>query len=352
MTILEPTETETLAQPVTVVTSPPTLCYDIIIIGGGVAGLSAGIYAARDGFKTLILEGTDVSSVDYPGGALMLTSDIQNFPGFPNGEGMELISTIRMQAEMFGAEIVRERAEFVDFSRILGGLHLAHASDGNIYRTKSIILATGAVAKQLDVPGESTFYGRGVSTCATCDGAFFRNKVVAVVGGGDTAIEDALYLARDAEKVFLLPRRKELRAQGPEAREILEHPKVEIIWGAVVDSILGDKKVEGLIYNQEGQLNDLIVDGVFVAIGRAPSTSFLVNTELAENVDGDGYITTMPGSTLVSMDVPGVFAAGDAVDRIFRQAITSAGKAVEAALEARHYLLTVKRTVNADKLIL
>jgi len=318
--------------------SEPTLCYDTVIIGGGVAGLSAAIYSARDGFKTLVLEGELVSSVDMPGGALLLTENIENFPGFVQGEGAELIGIIREQAEMFGAEIVTERVTEIDFSITPTTLHVIKTGNRE-YRTKSIILATGAVSRQLDVPGEGEYYGRGVSTCATCDGFFFKNKTVAVVGGGDTAVEDALFLTRYAEKVYLLPRRSELRASGPEARAILEHPKVEILWETQVEEIVGEgNNVAGIIYTQNGILKEMPLDGIFVAIGRDPATGYLRDSKVA--LDTDGYISTQDNSTKVLGDLPGVFAAGDCVDKVFKQAITSAGKAVEAALEARHYLLS------------
>lgn len=318
------------------------LCYDMVIVGGGVAGLSAAVYAARDGFKTLVLEGEAISSVDAPGGALMLTSSIENFPGFVQGEGMELINIIRSQAENFGAEIVEERAESIVTTQEHGKLHLVKTGE-NTYRTKSIILATGAVARQLGVPGEIELYGQGVSTCATCDGFFYQDKTVAVVGGGDTAVEDALFLTRYAKKVYLLPRRTELRASGPEAREILEHPKVEILWSSEVESIIeSNNTVSGIVYRQEGELKDLATDGLFVAIGRDPATGYLNDSEV--QLDSEGYILTVDNSNRVLGDIPGVFAAGDAVDKVFRQAITSAGRAVEAELEARHYLLSADRT--------
>ena len=322
----------------TLLKAEPTLCYDIIIIGGGVAGLSAAIYAARDGFKTLVLEGELLSSVDMPGGALLLTENIENFPGFLSGEGTELVSIIREQAASFGAEIRTERVTSTSFSDTPGSLHKVFVGN-NFYKTKSVILATGAIAKQLKVPGEDTYYGRGVSTCATCDGFFFRNKTVAVIGGGDTAIEDALFLTRYAEKVYLLPRGNELRATGPDARHILDHPKVEILWSSTVEEIVGeDQKVIGVIYNRMGELKDLPLDGVFVAIGRNPATAFLQGSSVT--TDSQGYIETVGNSTEVSGSTPGVFAAGDCVDKVFKQAITSAGKAVEAALEARKYLLS------------
>lgn len=322
--------------------------YDTIIIGGGVAGLSAAIYTARDGFKTLVLEGEYETSTDAPGGALMLTSDIENFPGFVKGAGADLIDVIRTQAETFGAQIETLKARIVDLATIPGGTHTITTNEG-VFTSRSVILATGAVARQLDVPGEGELYGNGVSSCATCDGAFFKDQVVAVVGGGDTAVEDALFLTRHASKVYLMPRSHTLRASGPEAREALakhEDPEdnFEILWESQVTGINGDEgRVTSLTYhNADQDVNELFVEGVFVAIGRDPATSFLHGT--AVNLDEAGYILTVPDSTETVGKAVGVFAAGDAVDKVYRQAATSAGKAVEAALQARHYLLSLKHT--------
>lgn len=314
--------------------------FDIIIVGGGVAGLSAAIYAARDGFKTLVLEGTVESSVDAPGGALLLTSDIENFPGFLGGEGAELISVIRTQAENFGADIREERVANLDATLERGGTHRVTTTDGNVYCTRTIILATGAVARRLGIKGEDELYGRGVSTCATCDGFFYREKKVAVVGGGDTAIEDALLLTRYASSVHLIVRGDSFRASGPEAREILTHPSVTILWNSKVEEVVATENgnaVKNLIVkNKNGTTSELEVDGLFVAIGSDPATSFLKDSLVP--VDNDGFILTELGSTKVQGNVHGIFAAGDVADRVFRQAITSAGRAVEAALEARAYL--------------
>lgn len=314
--------------------------FDVVIIGGGVAGLSAGIYAARDGFKTLILEGTVESSVDAPGGALLLTSDIENFPGFIQGEGAELVNIIRTQAENFGATIKEERAAKIEAGLQIGQMHKIWTTDGNEYCARTIILATGAVARRLGIPGEDELYGRGVSTCATCDGFFFREKNVAVVGGGDTAVEDALLLTRYAKSVTLVVRGSEFRASGPEAREILKHPDVNIVWESTVEQVVPTKDGNAvdhiLIKNKDNTVTPLDVDGLFIAIGSDPATGFLKDSVI--QTDSDGYILTVDGSTRVQGAVPGVFAAGDAADRVFRQAITSAGRAVEAALEARAYI--------------
>lgn len=325
--------------------------FDVIIVGGGVAGLSAGLYAARDGFKTLILEGEAISSVDYPGGALMLTPEIENFPGFTSGAGEELIDLIRNQALSFGAVIVEERANSYDFIQkdtIVDGetviftvddvkkLHVLETTD-HVYESKTVILTMGATARLLQVNGELDYYGKGVSTCATCDGYFFKGQTVAVIGGGDTAVEDALFLTRYAEKVYLVVRGDTLRASGPQAQEILTHPQVEIIWNTVVNEILGDVSVNGVRLVSNGTVLDLNVNGVFVAIGRDPSTASLLDTGVL--LDDEGYIVVEPGSTHVSGSVKGVFAAGDVVDKVYRQAITSAGTGAESAIDSRHFIL-------------
>lgn len=321
--------------------------FDIAIIGGGVAGLSAGIYAARDGFSTLIIEGDFVSNTDMPGGALLLTPEIENFPGFMRGEGTELIDTIRTQAENFGANIVTELVESVNFSEDMCGWHTITTNAGTEYKVKAVILATGAIARQLGVSGEMDYIGKGVSTCATCDGFFYTDKEVVVVGGGDTAVEDALFLRRYASKVTMIVRGDSFRATGPDAREALELSEKEdsnfnIIWHSAVQSVNGtDGTVTSVTYHTEGETHELSTDGLFVAIGRDPSTSFLANSNVA--LDQEGYIIRDGISNKVAGNSKGVFAAGDAVDKKFRQAITSAGRAVEAALEAREYLLTARR---------
>lgn len=332
MTLVNEDSQEQTVQPLTRIEE----VYDVIIVGGGVAGLSAAVYAARDGFKTLVLEGEYVSSVDYPGGALMLTPDIENYPGFMKGEGMELVAAIRSQAEHFGAEFVEERACAYSFSSQAGASHTIETAT-TTYETKSIILAMGATAKLLDVPGELDFYGKGVSTCATCDGFFFKNKNVAVVGGGDTAVEDALFLTRYSDKVYLIVRSDTLKAAGPQAKEILTHPQVEIVWNTTVDEIFGVDNVTQVALDSSGVKSVLDVDGIFVAIGRTPATATLVDSGVS--LDSEGYLLVRNDSTAVEGVTEGVFAAGDVVDKIYRQAITSAGKGAQSALEARHYLL-------------
>lgn len=308
--------------------------YDVVIVGGGVAGLTSALYASRDGYKTLVLEGTYASSVDYPGGALMLTPDIENFPGYTGETGEELIGLIRAQAEKFGTNFEGKRAEKIVHGKTS---HTIHTNEGDLIITKTIILAMGATARTLGLEGEVELYGAGVSTCATCDGAFFAEKSVAVVGGGDTAVEDALFLTRYADKVNLIVRKDSLKASGPQAREILTHPKVQILWNSEVVSIKGVEAgyVQGVTLCSDGNLYDLDVTGLFVAIGRDPATGFLKESGI--KLDNENYVKVDGDSTRTN--VAGIFAAGDVVDKIYRQAITSAGKGAQAALEARHHIM-------------
>ena len=315
--------------------------FDVAIIGGGVAGLSAGIYASRDNLNTLVLEGTIESSVDAPGGALLLTSNIENYPGYEGAAGEELISTMRAQAETFGAIIKGERVSDLDAKLKTGEKHVITTTEGNTYLARSIIIATGAIARRLGIAGEEELYGRGVSTCATCDGFMFKEKTVAVVGGGDTAVEDALLLTGYAKKVYLIVRGNDLRSSGPEAREIINHPDVTILWNTTVESVTPTANgfsVDHIVTQNRTtkELTNIDVDGLFVAIGSDPATGFLNHSAVL--LDSDGYIKTIPGTTRVEGGIPGIFAAGDVADKVFRQAITSAGTAVQAALEVRAYL--------------
>lgn len=325
--------------------------YDVIVVGGGVAGLSAALYAARDGFSTLVLEGDFVSETEMPGGALLLTPEIENFPGFPGGAGSELVTIIKAQAKKFGAVIQRDLVEDIQFATKPSEFHTIKGLKGGEFEGRTIILATGAVARQLGVEGESDWIGRGVSTCATCDGFFFEGKDVVIVGGGDTAVEDALFMRRYANKVTMLVRGNSFRSTGPEAREALALSELEdsnfhIQWDTTVTAINNDGEVvTSVSYQTTDQVGELATDGIFVAIGRDPSTAFLANKEEIE-LDSEGYIRVEDGDNEVRGSAVGVFAAGDAVDKRFRQAITSAGRAVEAALQAREYLMTVKRETN------
>lgn len=305
--------------------------YDVIIVGGGPAGLTAGIYAGRNGYKTLILEGEYVSETDYPGGQLLLTPNIENYPGYNGGTGEGLVEIMREQAEESGAEIVTAKARSFEFSE---GKHQV-ITDDVTYVSKTVIIATGAIARRLGVAGEDEFFGRGVSTCATCDGAFFIGGTVVVIGGGDTAVEDALYMANIAEKVYLIHRRDVLRAQSPEARKLLATENVEVIYNSVVTSVQGeDNKVKSVtvVNNVDAVTAELPVDGVFVAIGHNPSTESLKGNII--DMDETGYIV----ANGVITNVPGVFVAGDVADQEYRQAITAAATGAQAAIHAQGYL--------------
>lgn len=310
--------------------------FDVVFVGGGVGALSGAIYASRDGLKTLVLEGTMVSSTDSPGGALLLTSEIENFPGFPKGAGYDLIQTIREQALSFGADIREERVADIEFTHEKGKCHLISTQDGNVYAARTIILTMGAQARLLPVEGVEKFLGNGVSTCGTCDAFMFKDRKVVLVGGGDTACEDVLLLTKYASHVTMLVRGKELRSSGPESRIIVDHPDVTILYETELSSI--EEKDDRIVkVTTEGKHSEeLDVEGVFIAIGSDPATGFLQSSPVS--LDSDGYILTLGDSTRVASNIPGVFAAGDVADKVYRQAVTSAGKGVQAALEARSYL--------------
>jgi thioredoxin reductase (NADPH) len=299
----------------------------IVIVGAGPAGYTAAIYAARAGYAPVVIEGL------APGGQLMITTEIENFPGFEEPiAGPELMARMRAQVVRVGAQVMSDFVGAVDLSSRPFGVTLG----GGTLAAETLIVATGAEARWLDIASEERFKGRGVSACATCDGFFFRDKIVAVIGGGDTAAEEAAYLTNHAAKVYLVHRRGELRASKIMAERVLASPKVEAKWFRVVDEILGDDSgVMGvrLADPRSGEKEDLRLDGVFVAIGHRPNTEFL-GGQVA--LDEAGYIATQSGSTRTS--VPGVFAAGDVQDPHFRQAVTAAGTGCMAALEAAKFL--------------
>jgi thioredoxin reductase (NADPH) len=299
----------------------------IVIIGAGPAGYTAAIYAARAGNSPFLIEGMQ------PGGQLMITTDVENFPGFPNAiAGPELMAAMRAQTERFGTEILSQLVESVDLSS--RPFTIQHS--GGTIKGETIIVATGAEAKWLGLPSEQKFQGRGVSACATCDGFFFRDRKVAVIGGGDSAAEEALYLTNHASEVLLVHRRDELRASKIMADRVLRHPKISPCWHRVLDEVLGDDSgVTGarLKDPRNGETEDVTLDGIFVAIGHRPNTEFL-GGQLS--LDDKGYIVTTPGTTKTS--VPGVFAAGDVQDAIYRQAVTAAGTGCMAALDAANFL--------------
>jgi thioredoxin reductase (NADPH) len=299
----------------------------IVIIGAGPAGYTAAIYAARGGHRPLLIEGLQ------PGGQLMITNDIENYPGFEKPlPGPELMAQMRAQAERVGCEIMSEQAESVDMST---RPFKVKTGRGEIL-ADSVIVATGAEAKWLGLPSEEAFKGRGVSACATCDGFFFRDRVVAVVGGGDTAAEEALYLTNHATKVYLVHRRDALRASKIMADRVLANPKIEMKWFRVLEEVVGtDMGVTGVKLKdpRDGTVETLPLDGVFIAIGHRPNTAFL-NGQV--QLDENDYIITEPGTTKTS--VPGVFAAGDVQDSRYRQAVTAAGTGCMAAIDAAHFL--------------
>jgi thioredoxin reductase (NADPH) len=297
----------------------------VVILGSGPAGLTAAVYAARADLEPLVLEGIQA------GGQLMLTTDVENYPGFADGiMGPELMERMRKQAARFGAALVAEDVASADLSS--RPFEIRTGSDS--YRAHSVIISTGASAKMLGVPGERELLGHGVSTCATCDGFFFRGKELLVVGGGDSAVEEAIFLTKFANKVTLIHRRDALRASKIMQDRAFENPKIDFIWDSTIDHIYGNGQVAGarLKNLKTGDEAEVEAGGVFVAIGHTPNTSlFEDQLELS-----GGYISTIEGSTQTS--VPGVFAAGDVVDFRYRQAITAAGMGCMAAMDAERYL--------------
>lgn len=298
----------------------------LIIIGSGPAGYTAALYAARADLAPLVFEGSQ------SGGQLMITTDVENYPGFPDGiMGPELMEQFRKQAERFGAQLVTTDVTEVDFTSKPFTVKVG----GDVHRADSVVVATGASARWLGVPGEERLLGRGVSACATCDGFFFRDRKLVVVGGGDSAMEEALFLTKFASEVVIVHRRSEFRASKIMADRALNHPKIAVVWNSVVVEVLGDDGVVGVTVEdtESGERRDLATDGVFVAIGHIPNTDLFVG-QLA--LDEKGYIV-LDGPTTVT-SVEGVFAAGDVADSRYRQAVTAAGTGCSAAIDAERHL--------------
>ncbi|WP_130875521.1 thioredoxin-disulfide reductase [[Pseudopropionibacterium] massiliense] len=302
--------------------------HELIIIGSGPAGYTAAIYAARAALNPVVFEGALDS-----GGALMNTTDVENFPGFPDGVmGPDLMGQMRAQAERFGAGLITDDVEAVDLT---GEVKKVTDSAGKVWEARAVILAMGSEYRKLGVDGEERLSGRGVSWCATCDGAFFRDKPIAVIGGGDSAVEEATFLTRFGSRVTLVHRRDELRASKAMASRAEKDPKLDFAWNSVVESINGDARVESVTLRDTvtGETRSLEVSGVFVAIGHDPRSA-LVKGQV--ELDGAGYVKVLADSQATNL--PGVFACGDLVDHTYRQAITAAGSGCRAALDAERWL--------------
>lgn len=314
-----------------------------LIIGSGPAGYTAAIYASRSGLQPIVYEGP------LSGGQLMQTTEIENFPGYPEGTtGPELMEDLRKQAERLGAEIRFGIVDRVEFSTEPGGVHKVHVDDGTELEAQTIIISTGASAKYLGLSDEQKYAGMGVSACATCDGFFYRKKVVAVVGGGDTACEEAQYLSNLAKKVYLIVRRNVLRASEAMQKKVMERENIEILWETQTVGLFGEGGVEGAhLVKGKGtdheEMLDIAIDGFFLAIGHHPNTEvFLPLTDedgtqhAGIEVDREGYIKVQHPTT--ATNIPGVFAAGDVADPLYRQAISAAGSGCHAAMDAERYL--------------
>jgi len=302
----------------------------VLILGSGPAGCTAAIYAARANLEPLMVAGIQ------PGGQLTITTDVENYPGFADViQGPWLMEQMQAQAQAVGARLISDIIVEVDLSK---RPFVCSGDSGDTYTAETMIISTGANARWLGLPAEKKFMGFGVSACATCDGFFYRGKQVAVIGGGNTAVEEAIYLTNHAEKVTLIHRRDELRAEKILQDRLLKNPKIEVVWNSVLVDIIGDEDPPGVTVVQlenvkTSETTDLAVDGVFIAIGHDPATKLFVGKL---DMDGEGYITSAPDSTATS--VPGVFAAGDVTDKVYRQAVTAAGMGCMSALEAEKFL--------------
>ena len=302
---------------------------EVIIIGSGPAGFTAGIYTARAGLKPLLI----ASSVEI-GGELMKTTEVENFPGFPDGlQGPDLMANFQAQAERFGTEIMYEDVVEVELE---GDIKIVKTGNGQTYEAKTVILATGAAYRELGLPREKELSGHGVSWCATCDGFFFREKTIAVVGGGDSAMEEANFLTRFASKVYLIHRRDTFKASKIMQDRALQNPKIEVIWNTEITELKGALNLEAVTLRNtvDGSTKDMALDGLFIAVGNDPRV-WLVENQL--ELTAEKFIKVEGRSSKTS--IPGVFACGDVIDPTYRQAITAAGSGCVAALDAEHYLM-------------
>ena len=310
--------------------------HEVVIIGSGPAGLTAAIYTARADLKPLIIEGEPSSTSDQPGGQLMLTTDVENFPGFPDGiMGPDLMSNMRSQALRFGTEVLTTKVLKVDFSQHPFQIWTSNPEGEPTHVANSVIVSTGARSVMLGLEAETRLIGHGLSTCATCDGFFFRDQEIAVVGGGDSALEEAIFLTKFASKVSIIHRRDELRASKIMQQRAFNNPKIEFIWNSTVEEIIGEEKVEGVILSNTvtSEKKSLPVTGLFIAIGHRPNTDLFIDQL---QMDENGYLVTRADSSITNVE--GVFACGDVQDHTYRQAITAAGSGCMAALDAERWL--------------
>ena len=304
---------------------------DVIIVGSGPAGLTAAIYTARANLRPLVIEGEVSSSTDQPGGQLMVTTEVENYPGFVDGiEGPDLMAAFRAQAARFGAEFITAKSEKVDFSSRPFTVWV----EGEEHKARSVIVATGAQSRMLGLEAESKLLGHGLSTCATCDGFFFQEQNIAVVGGGDSALEEALFLTKFADKVSVIHRRDQLRASKIMQERAFKNDKIEFVWDSVVTDILGEDRVEAVKLRnvKTDEESTLKVTGLFIAIGHVPNTK-IFKGQL--EMDDANYILTHDGTRT---SVEGVFASGDVQDKVYRQAVTAAGTGCMAAIDAERWL--------------
>jgi len=304
-----------------------------LIIGSGPAGYTAAIYAARADLSPLLYTGME------PGGQLTTTTDVDNFPGYPNGvDGPTMMVELQKQAERFGTEVRIGHINKVELTKKTGGIHKAFVEGGTEIHAQSIIISTGATAKYLGLPSEQRLRGSGVSACAVCDGFFYKGQEVAIVGGGDTAAEEATYLANICSKVTMLVRKSEMRASKAMQHRVTNSPNINLLYNHEIDEVLGEEVVEGLkiFNNQTGEKDEIKISGLFIAIGHKPNTD-IFKSQL--DMDDDGYLITSGKSTRTNL--PGVFASGDVQDKEYRQAITAAGTGCMAALDAERYLQSI-----------